>query len=433
MDRICQLKHQYFVVTIQTRLRILAAGIRKRLRRFNAFNNPKQTTAHYIQQQQRATYVYLVLLSIGLVILLIYNSLIHSTVTFTITNPSVEQYQELERDYGADTVYCPCSQLSIKYSSFIHLEYSFHAVCTSPFISHAYLQELFLVYNSLNQNYTKDNAFTLKGTLFSHFQALLILCNLVKDGVNDARQTYFTSTIISTSIIDDNLFYKQTNASLSHFQSTLPNKFLNNLRLIRGMTQGNGLVSLYSTNWYPLVRNWNAYQTVYMEPQYYGNCSCFISSACTQPSVPFIQGYLVGCTPLEALLRSSIECLYEQDCIVFFTSHLNLSLPTPIPLNINETRFFSNATVDSMVEKMFIETYTSNVSYSKFFEQCNPPSCTVTLTKRSNTLTIITTLLGLYGGLTTFLKLLVPFLTACVYKTIEIFKRRFNIRVQPFS
>ncbi|CAF4036671.1 unnamed protein product [Adineta steineri] len=100
------------------------------------------------------------------------------------------------------------------------------------------------------------------------------------------------------------------------------------------MVQANGLVSLYSSNWYPLLHDWNYYQTAYMEPQYYGSCSCFTSSSCTQPSVPNMKGYLVGCTPIEALLRSSIACLYEQDCINTFTVYLNLPLPAPPPLNI---------------------------------------------------------------------------------------------------
>ncbi|CAF4084707.1 unnamed protein product, partial [Adineta steineri] len=100
------------------------------------------------------------------------------------------------------------------------------------------------------------------------------------------------------------------------------------------MVQANGLVSLYSTNWYPLFHDWDFYYTVYMEPQYYGSCSCFTSSSCTQPAVPHMKGYLVGCTPIEALLRSSVACLYEQDCINTFTVYLNLPLPVPPPLNI---------------------------------------------------------------------------------------------------
>ncbi|UJR06785.1 hypothetical protein I4U23_011072 [Adineta vaga] len=225
------------------------------------------------------------------------------------------------------------------------------------------------------------NAFTLHGTIFSHFQVLRSLCNLAKDAIN--------------------------------FKSTLSDHYLNNLQLIRGMMQSNAFVSLYSTNWYPVLNNWsnwNYFSTIYMKPQHYGNCNCLTSSACNQPSVPFIQGYLVGCTPLEAVLHSSIECMYEQACIDRLTMYLNLSSSTPTPLNQSETRFLSNDTVDSIVQQMFIETCSSNVSYNQFFQQCRPLSCSVTLIKRNSLTVVITALLSLYGGLTTFLKLVVPVL-----------------------
>ncbi|CAF1509886.1 unnamed protein product, partial [Adineta steineri] len=231
---------------IRARLLIFVNAIQNWLRKLNVFDNPKQTTVYYIKKQQRATYVYFVLLSFGLITLLIYNSLSYSTITFTVANPSLKQYQELQQQYGIETVTCPCSQLSITYSSFIDLEYDFHPVCTSQFISHEYLQQLFQIYNSLDSTYARDNAFTLQGTMFSHFQALLILCNLVKDAVSDARQDYLTSSVISASMIDYNTFNEQMNASLSQFKSTLPNQFLNNFQLIRDMVQANGLVSLYS-------------------------------------------------------------------------------------------------------------------------------------------------------------------------------------------
>ncbi|CAF4146509.1 unnamed protein product, partial [Adineta steineri] len=220
---------------IRARLLIFVNAIQNWLRKLNVFDNPKQTTVYYIKKQQRATYVYFVLLSFGLITLLIYNSLSYSTITFTVANPSLKQYQELQQQYGIETVTCPCSQLSITYSSFIDLEYDFHPVCTSQFISHEYLQQLFQIYNSLDSTYARDNAFTLQGTMFSHFQALLILCNLVKDAVSDARQDYLTSSVISASMIDYNTFNEQMNASLSQFKSTLPNQFLNNFQLIRDM------------------------------------------------------------------------------------------------------------------------------------------------------------------------------------------------------
>ncbi|CAF1007717.1 unnamed protein product [Adineta steineri] len=67
---------------------------------------------------------------------------------------------------------------------------------------------------------------------------------------------------------------------------------------------------------------------------------------------------------------------------------------------------------------MFVETCSSNVSYNQYFEQCKPDSCSVTLFESGSFIIIVTTILGLYGGLTTCLKLIVPFLVFSTYKLI---------------
>ena len=408
-------------------------AIRKWLGNLNAFDGLRRNTANYIEEQRRATYIYYFLLLAAILIVGIYNSFDRSTVTYTMTNPSFKQYQQFQMQYSADTVNCPCSQFSITYSSFIDIDCDFHPVCRSAFISHAYLQELFQAYNALGTRYPKDDAFTLQGTIFSHFQALFSLCNLATDDVADARQRYLTSSFILTAMVDHNLFDKQTNASLTQFKSTLSNEFLNNLQLVRGMTQSNALMSLYSTNWYPILNNPQDGSTVYMQPQFYGECNCLTSSSCTQPSAPYIQGYLVGCTPLEALLRSSIQCLYDQACVDLLTNYLNLSLSAPTPLNTGETRFSVNSTVESIVQEMFIETCSSNVSYDQFFEQCHPLSCSVTLIKQNNLILVVTKLFGVYGGLTTFLKLFIPVLMIPINRVIKQYQQRLTNQVRPFQ
>ncbi|CAF1406566.1 unnamed protein product [Adineta steineri] len=411
----------------------LGIKIRDWFKKVNVFEDTNRTIT--IEQQCVATRVYLVLLVISLFIVVLYTSVIYYLNTFTITNPSLEQYQQLQQRYGLDAVSCPCSRLSITHSSFITLQCSFHPVCTSLFVSDSYLQELFQLYNDLDSTYATSNAFTLQGTVFSHFQALAALCNLVKDSVNDAQQQYLISSIISTLMIDFDLLEKETNASLIKFQSTLPNSFLNSLQMIRGLMQGNGFVSAYSTNWYYITNNIKVGSMLFLKSQYYGSgmCNCATLSTCTQSSTPYIKGYLVGCTPLESLLQSTLECLYKHSCIDLLTTYLNMSLPNHfVPLNKSETRFSSNDTVNSIVEKMFVETCSSNVSYNQFFEECNPDYCSVTVLETGSFIIVITTILGLYGGLTTFLKLVVPFLVFSTYKLVRKYKQRAHVGIQQF-
>lgn len=412
----------------------IGTKIRDWFKKLNVFDDANSGVS--IEQQYPATRVYLLLLVIALLILILYTSLTYNTNTIIITSPSLEQYQQLQQRYGLDAVSCPCSQLSVTHSSFIKVECDFHPVCTSQFISDTYLQELFQLYNDLDTTYAASNAFTLQGTIFTHFQALLSLCNLAKDAVNDAQQQYLASFIVSAYMIDFNLFDKEVNASLVDFQSTLSNSFFISLQMIRGIIQGNGLISGYSTNWYPVTYNIVPSGTIYFKPQYYGNdkCNCATSSACIQSSTPFIPGYVVGCNPLESLLRSTIECLYEQSCVDLLTTYLNTSLSHSLTLlNNSKTRFSSNHTVDSIVQQTFIETCSSNVSYNQFFEQCQPRSCSVTLFGPNSLILIVTTIVGLYGGLTTFLKLIVPLLVFTTYKLVRKYKQRAQIGVQQVN
>ncbi|CAF1007600.1 unnamed protein product [Adineta steineri] len=414
------------------RARLVAIGtkIRDWFKKVNVFDDTNRAVS--IEQQCLATRVYILLLIITLIIVVMYTSLTYYLNTFTITNPSLQQYQQLQQRYGLAAVSCSCSRSSIPYSTFIELECDFHPVCKSHFISDSYMQELFELYNDLDTTYASSNAYTLQGTIFTHFQTLLVLCNLAKDFVSDAQQQYLASSVVATGISDVDLFETETNSSLVNFRTTLPNLFLNSLQLIRSLIQGNGLVSAYSTNWYPFTYNIVKFGTIYFKPQYYGSdgCNCATSATCTQPSTPFIQGYLVGCTPLESLLQSTIECLYEQSCVDLLGIYLNMSLPnSTIPLYKNETRFSATDTVDSIVQQMFVETCSSNVSYNQYFEQCKPDSCSVTLFESGSFIIIVTTILGLYGGLTTFLKLVVPFF---VFSTYKLFLQQVQAR-QPAS
>lgn len=147
--------------------------------------------------------------------------------------------------------------------------------------------------------------------------------------------------------------------------------------------------------------------------------------------MPPIEGYVVGCTPLEALLQSTIQCLYDRTCLDCVTLDLNISFPSLQPLNTSLTRFSPNVPMEFVAQNMFIETCTSNMSYIRFFEQCHPLSCSVTLVKRNGLLTMVTVFFGLYGGLTTSLKLLIPFAVFSTYKIIRKWNRSVRITVQP--
>jgi hypothetical protein len=169
-----------------------------------------------------------------------------------------------------------------------------------------------------------------------------------------------------------------------------------------------------------------ANQPIFMQPVFYENCSCATSIACinlmflnSQP----VPGFFHGCSPLESTLRSTLTCLYNSTCL----NQIIIAQSIIAPLNpLLLSRFSINTTVNDLAAESFVEEWTSHISYSKFFDKCHPSYCQYSVTSRHDLLFILTSVLGLYGGMTTVLYFLVPLLITLAGKVIHRILR-FNI------
>jgi hypothetical protein len=184
------------------------------------------------------------------------------------------------------------------------------------------------------------------------------------------------------------------------------------LDYVRQIAQGNGIVSSISSNWHFLSLNTTKHDhSLWSESRSYndGNCSCGINGTCTSPA--FIDewrvpGFLVGCYPLEALLQSTLECLYNVECIEKLkTMYYRMNITTR-PLNL--TRSNPYATVQSLVNELLIDRWETNVVYERYYAACKPFSCSYSTTERANLLYIISTIVSLFGGLSVVFKLITP-------------------------
>ncbi|CAF1637497.1 unnamed protein product, partial [Didymodactylos carnosus] len=76
-----------------------------------------------------------------------------------------------------------------------------------------------------------------------------------------------------------------------------------------------------------------------------------------------------------------------------------------IALNPSITsRFTQLSTIDDMLKELFIEQWNSNVSYDQYYAQCAPDQCSYIQTVQGNAIYIVTTIIGLVGGLLTVLQ-----------------------------
>jgi len=121
---------------------------------------------------------------------------------------------------------------------------------------------------------------------------------------------------------------------------------------------------------------------------------------------------------VDLLFYSTLECFYIQSCIQMLLSYrlfecddiylpINLSNITALDLHVNNV-FVLDTTLEHIVSNLFVDNWTRSVDYVSHYTQCKPNICTYTYIQQYQTVFVITSVIGLLGGLTTVLRILVP-------------------------
>lgn len=138
----------------------------------------------------------------------------------------------------------------------------------------------------------------------------------------------------------------------------------------------------------------------------------------------FVDGWKISCWPVESLLLSTLQSFYNQTTLNQILTNINSSvLPDRfIALNSsNSSTFNPNATLDILVQNLFIEKWSQTLNYSSYYTSCQPQSCQYNIDQHSEPIYIITSLLGLYGGLSVILHFIIPIIVKFI---LERFERR---------
>ena len=88
-------------------------------------NATNRTTARRLGQF--ATRLYMVLITVGLVILIFYTIIQPQLIKKTVNRPSLDVYERLLRDH-TETLRCPCSSIASFYGEFVSITPVFHQV-----------------------------------------------------------------------------------------------------------------------------------------------------------------------------------------------------------------------------------------------------------------------------------------------------------------
>ena len=370
-----------------------------------------------------------------MVIIIIYTALSFEIASQIVFTPSQAQYEELMKS-DFITIQCPCAQISVAYKQFTTIETPFHQVCSSDFVQDRWLDYLFG--DSLWYKYHRSDL-RVRGT--AYFTFLSTLCALSQTTIDNAARQFLAEEFVSVEMVPESVFISKVTGITEQFQTTTSAGFSHELRLLRSTTHASTFVSSYFSNWYWWVKPDRTSMTLPTTAVTMNDgCSCATRSDCVESggiyrSYSDIQyfempGWHIGCSPVETLLRSTFECLYNQTCIdalIHYASTDEEFFFGPIHISaMNSTlpsRFKTNSTIEKMVEALFVEQWQINMTYSSFYHQCAPMHCTYTFKKRNNPVYQISAMLGLYGGLSMSLRFIVPYTIALALKTRNYCRR----------
>ncbi|CAF1421482.1 unnamed protein product [Adineta ricciae] len=278
---------------------------------------PPTPDQHQLRNQLISTRLFIILLTLSLTILLLYNSLITITQTNTVTFPTITTYLQLYSEYP-QSLSCDCKQISINHDKFLHITYTFHEICNSVFITQDWFDHLYRTFSTM---YLYSDDFRTVSVFF--FQTLPIFCDLSSETIENRLREFYSSQFVSASLLPSELFYLEIESLITQFISTTTNTFLLSLSSIRQMTQSNLLLSAEQTNAYPYTYT---YDSVWFFTKLYDNCNCKMSAQCVVISPIFngldrtvilytVPGIYTGCYIIETLLKSDLRCFYSQTCI----------------------------------------------------------------------------------------------------------------------
>ena len=396
---------------------------------------PPLQDAKVLRRNRSTTRVYLISLIITSFTILIYTSLKEDTVTVTVNSPSTSSYTRLYIQYPT-TLKCPCNQIANKYSKFIlQIEPQYHQICSSSFISTEWVETL-QAESTLAWSFPYGEDF--RGTIRLQFLAMSKFCALSKKILNSSLSVFGQTNFITRYVIPTTEFTFQTEALIEQFKKTIIDQFVQTLKLIQTTNQGNQLATVFSSNWkfifkYPSDSSYLANSLTDLpsltRPKTYGaeNCSCAIEPNCSKPTdFPFrlsnqslrqiLPGFRDGCSPLNALLQSSLICLYNQSCLDMMRALIYYSTLPPVQILTVSDYTEPDATIERILYQLFVSQWFSNFSYERYFNACAPLSCQYSYSIRFNRLYIITTFIALFGGLTKGLHILISCAAFLLFK-----------------
>ena len=420
-------------ILVLTRLKQLKGTIKKLVIELNVFKRHQSTDRQTLYQRYATRlYLFLVFVAVGLVAQ--YN-LINTTLhRETVLNPSESTYNKLEQTHSSG-VSCPCSLISIPYSAFITIEPLYHQVCSSYLVSSTWID---YTYSGFAQAiYVYDYRFTAS----TQFRTLAMLCEQSRQTINDSLSIFLQTQLITSQVIPQQSLESEIYARIEDWKSSMISQFNHTIQLISASTLTNQLLNRLNIYFHTNVPQGK----MIIEPRHYDDCSCAYTGTCRvslgiytyddetddRYKIVEVTNFYLGCYLLDALLLSTLECFYNQSCMMALDQYLdsllryNLTFPA-LDANVSPP----DETIQSIIDHLTVVNWTSVVSYSHYYAKCAPSSCKIEYNGQNTVFIVITILLGICGGLSFGLKIFILIVLRLIEK---FFETKFSFKVSCHS
>jgi hypothetical protein len=284
-----------------------------------------------IQRQQIATRFYVIFLFFAMTVILLFNGLNSKIHSVTVSSPNESTFELLQSQY-LSTLYCPCSQISIEYSTFLSIQPSaYHQVCSSSFIEPTFIRSLWGSETPSSYYWSIDVKI-----LSAQFRLLSALCTLAKNAINRKSVIFFSREFITIDTLTRGSFEKQMNSTIESFIVQTPADFRRTHQYIIDMLHANQLHNVFYTNWDLILSNDDNNFIMSTRPKLYNEsndfCSCDTSSTCSR-SLLVNYGFesnLSGILFINEILSKFIQKLlfFFRSCSWLFTCLWSTSIHT---------------------------------------------------------------------------------------------------------
>ncbi|CAF1411924.1 unnamed protein product [Adineta steineri] len=268
------------------------------------------------------------------------------------------------------------------------------------------------------------------------FRTLRDFCELSQKLIKDNLQTFLQTEFVQIHLISEDQLLIQMGSFIADFVDMTPKTYFRILSFIQNITAQNLFLTGASiTSVLPLFyreRGSKIKKLPYpgINYTYADNSSCTCSSSTANTCMglstlnnDIVIGFKTGCYMVSALLNSTLEVFHNQTFINILTNSSN----DFHKLNSSS----SNDTVGTLMKQMFITHWLNQTSFEQFFNECKPNFCQYTITKSYEYLLIITILIGLFGGISSTLRILIPLIITKVWPFLrKLLTRRRNHRIQ---